>query len=140
MMTVNMTANPPDFDVWGKMHPGAMRAAAAWTAKMQAISMLDAYKTVRHSLAEHGRVQIAVRCGWEDVGRLLQVLPAFVAAESCLVSQATYLPERCGGYCAQHGLHYARQACPLCEGDYISHVIDGRRYAAPRSARPVSAL
>lgn len=132
--------NPPDFDVWGNIHAGMMKSAATWTARMHAISPVAAYMTVREALQEHGHVQIAVHCGWEEIASVLQDLPAFVQPGSCIVSQSTYLPAKCAGYCVKHGLHYVRQTCPVCDGDYISHVINGKLHAAPRLAELRAAL
>lgn len=119
--------NPIDFDIWCKLDADAVKAAAVWTANIHSIALLDAYKVVRDSVNQDGYVQIFVGIGWDDVPRLQQELPDFVQKGSGVVTESSYRPSACTGYCAKHLLRYASQTCPVCEGFYISRVVDGKR-------------
>lgn len=119
--------NPIDFDIWCKLEENATKAASVWTANIHSIAILDAFKVVRNSLNQDGYVQIFVGCGWDDIPRFQQKLPDFTQQGSCVVTESSYRPSTCTGYCEKHLLRHTSQVCPVCEGFYISHIIDGKR-------------
>jgi hypothetical protein len=126
---VNMELDHPfDFDIWCKVDESRIKDVAAWSATRHSIALLDAYKAVRASIERDGYVQIFVECGWDDIPRLKQALPDFVKNDSSLISESSYRPLACPHYCKTHSLWYAHRTCPVCDGFYISKVVDGKKF------------
>ena len=117
--------NPIDFDVCCKPKENVIKVAGEWTAKIHDISIHDALKSVRHAINRDGYIQVFIGCGWDDLPKLHEQLPDFVQVESCVVTQASYSPSACDGYCDKHKLLHVEQECPVCNGFYISHVVGG---------------
>lgn len=124
--------NPSEFDIWCKLAEGGVKAAAMWTANIHSIALLDAYKVVRASVNQDGYVQIFVGAGWDDISRLRHGLPDFVQQGSGIVTVSSYRPSACTGFCEKHLLQDVGQTCPVCEGIYISRVVDGRDLSIER--------
>lgn len=122
--------DPIDFDVWCRLQPGHMKEAAAWTAKMHGIALVDAYKSVQESSLGDGYVQIYVRCGWSDIPKLRGNLPDFAQKDTCAITESSYRPAECPRHCLHHSLRYAIESCPICSGFYIDRVVDGKRIVA----------
>lgn len=125
--------NPIDFDVWCRIEDGSQKLAATWTANMNSQYIIDAFKIVRDSIKIDGYIQIFVRCGWDDIPGLLLKLPDFVKKDTFIITQSSYRPSDCPRYCEIHSLRYVAQLCPVCNGFYISNVINGKRFVASKN-------
>jgi hypothetical protein len=122
--------HPFEFDIWCKVDQSKIKAMAVWCANRHSIAIFDAYKAVQDSIKLDGYVQVFFECGWDDVRQLKQTLPDFAQRDSCLISESSYRPLSCPRYCEEHSLWYANPTCPVCEGFYISKVIDGEKFAS----------
>lgn len=118
---------PTEFDVCARIDPNERKAAVAWTARLFAISNLEAYKSIDKLLTVDAHVQIFAGCGWDDIPQLRKDLPTFARVDSVVITESSYPPSLCSRYCEVHSLKHGCPDCPVCEGNYISRVVDGKK-------------
>lgn len=131
--------NPASFDIWGKIHEKSVKVAAEWKMNMVPITLIDAYKLVRDSVKVDGYTEIFVNVGWDDIPRLQQELPEFVQQGSAVITERSYTPSQCTGYCVEHMLRYISKICPVCAGNYVNRVVDGMIVVVHRDGNKIDA-
>lgn len=132
-MDVLIMDSPVDFDVWCSIEGGSKKLAATWTANLNSLNIIESFKIVRDSMKIDGCIQIFARCGLDDIPGLLLKLPAFVQKHTFIITQSSFRPSDCPRYCEIHSLRYVAQLCPVCNGFYISKVINGKRFVASKN-------
>ena len=121
--------NPVDFDIWCTIKSGGVKSAVSWIERLHEVDLSEALKILKN---KDGYIQVFKNCGWDDIPECLRNLPEFANEDSWVITESSYSPSFSEGKCDMHKVQLSNGVCPVCNGFYISRVIDGRRILAQK--------